>query len=169
MATEHPIWGDRLGTDENGMRRFLITDQGTSPGQADSGETSPPVSLYLTQGDIRELQKAKGAVRAAIDILMARLDLQPDDLQRLILTGSFGSQVDVASVAELGMVPPVDLDVIEPSANGAGFGAAMFLNDEAFARGERIAARAEQIDLDQNADFINRYVESMELSGGRHN
>ena len=98
------------------------------------------VSLYLTQHDIRELQKAKGAIRAAIEILMTRLGLQPEDLQRLILTGSFGSQLNVEAVVGLGMIPPVTLEVVEPSANGAGFGAAlMFLDDDEFARGERIA------------------------------
>jgi uncharacterized 2Fe-2S/4Fe-4S cluster protein (DUF4445 family) len=63
------------------------------------------------------------------------------------------------------MIPPVDLSVVEPSANGAGFGAALFLDDEEFARGERIAAAAIQVDLDLDADFNRRYVESMELPG----
>ena len=48
---------------------------------------------------------------------------------------------------------------------GAGFGAALFLDDEEFARGERIANEAEQIDLDLDADFIQRYIEAMELPG----
>jgi len=83
----------------------------------------------------------------------------------MILTGSFGSQLKTEAVVGLGMIPPVDLDIVEPSANGAGFGAALFLNDEEFARGERIAAEAEQVDLDLDADFNRRYIEAMELPG----
>jgi hypothetical protein len=53
---------------------------------------------------------------------------------------------------------------IETIPNGAGLGAAMFLNEQGFARGEELAARAEQVDLDQDATFIKRYVGSMVLA-----
>ena len=118
----------------------------------------------LTQWDVRELQKAKGAIRAAIDVLMKQLDLEPEDLTRMILTGSFGGQVDINSVVELGMIPPAAMDAIETTANGAGFGAAMFLSEEGFALGEKIAAKAKQIELDQDPDFVMLYVASMDFS-----
>jgi uncharacterized 2Fe-2S/4Fe-4S cluster protein (DUF4445 family) len=163
FAADHPIFGHRLSTDEKGVRRFLITDQGVDLRGAESLEDASRVSLYLTQHDVRELQKAKGAIRAATEILMAQLGLKPGDLTHMILTGSFGSQLNVEAVVGLGMIPPVPLEIVEPSANGAGFGAALFLDDEQFGRGERIAAHAEQIDLDLDAAFNQRYVESMQL------
>jgi uncharacterized 2Fe-2S/4Fe-4S cluster protein (DUF4445 family) len=143
----------------------LITDQGVDLRGAESLQDARQVSLYLTQHDIRELQKAKGAIRAATEILMAQLALEPEDLERMILTGSFGSQLNVEAVVGLGMIPPVDLEVVEPSANGAGFGAALFLDDKEFDRGEQLAADAVQIDLDLDAEFNRRYIESMELPG----
>jgi uncharacterized 2Fe-2S/4Fe-4S cluster protein (DUF4445 family) len=166
FAKEHPIFGDRLSQDHQGIRRFLITDEGVDLRGAESLEDAARVSLYLTQHDIRELQKAKGAIRAATEILMAQIGLVPGDLTRLILTGSFGSQLNVEAVVNLGMIPSVALDVVEPSANGAGFGAALMLDEEEFARGERIAATARQIDLDLDAAFNRRYIESMDLPGG---
>jgi uncharacterized 2Fe-2S/4Fe-4S cluster protein (DUF4445 family) len=48
-------------------------------------------------------------------------------------------------------------------ANGAGFGAAMFLSDEGFALGESLAARSEQIDLDTDTNFIQHYIAAMAL------
>ena len=119
--------------------------------------------LSLTQWDIRELQKAKGAIRAAIDILMGKLGLVPSDMQRVILTGSFGGQVDVDSALGLGMLPPVRREAVEMIANGAGFGAAMFLSEEGFQLGESLAARSEQVDLDQDSDFLHHYVAAMAL------
>jgi uncharacterized 2Fe-2S/4Fe-4S cluster protein (DUF4445 family) len=165
FVKEHPVFGHRLSLDERGVRRLLITDQGVDRRGVENGEEGRRVSLYLTQHDIRELQKAKGAIRAATDILLAQLGLKPEDLQHMILTGSFGSQLNVEAVVGLGMIPPVDPVVVEPSANGAGFGAALFLDDGEFARGERIAAAAFQVDLDLDADFNRRYVQSMELPG----
>jgi uncharacterized 2Fe-2S/4Fe-4S cluster protein (DUF4445 family) len=165
FAKDHPVFGDRLGQDHRGVRRFLITDEGVDLSSAESLEDAEQVPLYLTQHDVRELQKAKSAIRAATDILMAQLGLAPSDLTRMILTGSFGSQLNVNAVVNLGMIPRVALDVVEPSANGAGFGAALMLDDDEFARGERIAAAAQQIDLDLDAAFNQRYVESMDLPG----
>jgi len=129
-------------------RRLRLTDDGR---------------LGLSQWDVRELQKAKGAIRAAIDILMAELGLTPNDLQRLILTGSFGGQVDIDAAIQIGLIPPVRREAVETIANGAGFGAAMFLSDEGFVFSQELAASAEQIDLDQEADFYDRYIDAMAL------
>jgi uncharacterized 2Fe-2S/4Fe-4S cluster protein (DUF4445 family) len=120
--------------------------------------------LYLTQLDIRELQKAKGAIRAAVDVLMSDLDLAPEDISRVILTGSFGGQVDIQSILAIGMIPPVNPEIVETAANGAGFGAAMFLSEKGFALGEELAQRAEQVDLDTNTQFQEYYINGMRLS-----
>ncbi len=137
-------------------------------GEGDHGSRSikltPDSSLMLTQLDVRELQKAKGAIRAAIDVLMINLNLQPEDLQKVILTGSFGGQVDIDAIIELGMIPPVQRDIVKTAANGAGFGAAMFLTDEGFALGEKLATEATQVDLDTDANFNMLYIEGMSLT-----
>lgn len=119
--------------------------------------------LLLTQWDIRELQKAKGAVRAAIDTLLNQLGLEAQQLQRVILTGSFGGQVDIQAVTQLGMIPRLEADVVKTIANGAGLGAAMFLTDEGFSMAEHLAAKAEQIDLDQDSDFVQLYIKAMDF------
>ena len=156
FARDHPAFAHRMSKDERGVRRVLLTEE----------DAEDP--LYLTQQDVRELQKAKAAVRAAVEILLAELGLQAGDLQRLVLTGSFGSQVSIEAVAALGMIPPLELGepgIVETEANGAGFGAALFLDDEEFARGERLAALARQVDLDLAPDFYSRYIEAMAMPG----
>ncbi len=120
--------------------------------------------IYLSQKDIRELQKAKGAIRAAIDVLMDQLNLKADDLIKVTLTGSFGGEVDIDSILNLGLIPPVKKEVVETVANGAGFGAAILLSDEGFARGEKLAESAAQIDLDKDAHFYDFYIEGMKLA-----
>lgn len=160
----HPIFGGRLGSDAEGVRRLLITDDGRDFRGVEPGKEGARVSLHLTQHDVRELQKAKGAIRATMETLMARLGLRPADLQRMILTGSFGSQLSVEAVIGLGMIPAVPLAVVEASPNGAGLGAALMLDEAEFARGERIAAAAEQIDLDLDPDFDRRYIRALRLA-----
>ncbi|MFN2137436.1 MAG: ASKHA domain-containing protein [Candidatus Promineifilaceae bacterium] len=119
--------------------------------------------LYISQWDIRELQKAKAAIRASVDILMGRLGLRPGDIRRFILTGSFGGQIDIAAARGLGLIPPVNPQVIENIPNGAGLGAAQFLSDAGFAHALRVAQKAQQIDLDTDAAFIDNYIRAMAL------
>jgi uncharacterized 2Fe-2S/4Fe-4S cluster protein (DUF4445 family) len=95
---------------------------------------------------------------------MNQLSLRTEDLHRVILTGSFGGQVDIDAVLDLGMIPPVSSEVVETVANGAGLGAAMFLTDEGFAFGKELANRSEQIDLDQDENFYPFYIQAMSLS-----
>jgi len=142
-----------ISKDDKGTRRIQLHESG---------------NLYLTQLDIRELQKAKAAIRAAIDVLMAKLDLEPDNLERVILTGSFGGQVDIPAILDIGMIPPVSKDTVETIANGAGFGAAMFLSEEGFAVGERLAQKAKQVDLDLDPKFNQFFVDGMALAPYRN-
>ncbi len=148
IANPPPLFADQIDLDDHGARRIPLTPDG---------------HLRLSQWDVRELQKAKGAIRAAIDILIARLDLTPGDLKRVILTGSFGGQINVDAVLALVMFPPLPPEHVETVANGAGLGAAMFLSDEGFALGEALATRAEQIYLEKDPTFDMRYVEAMAL------
>lgn len=139
---------DMIGVGLDGVRYISLT---------------PDDRLRLSQWDIRELQKAKGAILAAINILMGELDLKPQDLHKVILTGSFGGQVDIESVIEIGMIPPVDRHAVQTVANGAGLGAALFLTDQGFQLGERLAAKAVQIDLDANLNFQQQFVQALAL------
>ena len=124
---------------------------------------TPEKDIWLSQKDIRELQKAKGAIRAAIDILLESLDLKKEDLQKVILTGSFGGQLDIESVIQLGMIPDFSPDIVTTIPNGAGMGAAIFLSDEGFERGEKIAASTKQVNLDQDANFHVLFVDALKL------
>jgi uncharacterized 2Fe-2S/4Fe-4S cluster protein (DUF4445 family) len=119
--------------------------------------------LALTQLDIRELQKAKAAIRVAVDLLLERLGLCPADLQRVILTGSFGGQLSVEAALGLGLVPRIERSRLELVPNGAGLGAALFLQADGFRRGQALAARARHVELDQDPAFNDRFVQAMPL------
>lgn len=146
ISPEPPRLAGRVQTHPKGARYVRLTNDGR---------------LVFKQWDVRELQKAKGAIRAAIDMLLKELALKPADLEKLILTGSFGGQLNVEAVLGLGMIPPVRPAVVQPVANGAGLGAALFLSDEGLARGERLAAQAEQIDLEKLPGFSDQYIAMM--------
>ena len=106
-----------------------------------------------------------------IEIEMAGMILSPDGTlchkarrrDRAAAAMALGEAVADAVVG-LGMMPPVAPQIIEMSPNGAGFGAAMMLDPGEFARAERIASAAEQVDLDLDPEFDRRYVRSLRLT-----
>jgi uncharacterized 2Fe-2S/4Fe-4S cluster protein (DUF4445 family) len=122
--------------------------------------------VYLTQHDIRELQKAKAAVRAALDILLQKLSLKPGDLRRVILTGSFGGRVPVEDALALGLLPEVDPVRVASIPNGAGLGAALMLREDNFARAQELALRVEHVELNLDPQFQERFIEAMTLAPG---
>jgi uncharacterized 2Fe-2S/4Fe-4S cluster protein (DUF4445 family) len=152
ILPDHPFLAGRLMRDSYGYRAIKLAEDGR---------------IALTQWDIRELQKAKGAIRAAFEVLMLQLGLDTSDLYQVILTGSFGGQVDIKAALDLGMLPDVLAEKVVSISNGAGYGAAMFLNDEGFAFAEKLAALSEQVDLDRDENFFTLYVGSMFLQPNR--
>lgn len=61
--------------------------------------------ICLTQQDIRQVQLAKAAIRAGIEVLLERAGLQSDAVQEVILTGSFGSSLDPGGLKMVGIFP----------------------------------------------------------------
>jgi len=120
----------------------------------------PPVAL--TQGDIRELQLAKGAIAAGMEILLKLWGATPADLQRLYLAGAFGNYVNRQSARRIGLLN-FPLEKIQPSGNTALLGAKIALfsfngEDGSFASVRR---RVEHVMLSEDPAFQDTYVEHM--------
>jgi uncharacterized 2Fe-2S/4Fe-4S cluster protein (DUF4445 family) len=59
--------------------------------------------IVLTQDDIRQLQLAKAALRAGIDVLLERSRIRCHALKQVILTGSFGAVVRAEWLKTIGI------------------------------------------------------------------
>ncbi|MBC7099554.1 DUF4445 domain-containing protein, partial [Candidatus Bipolaricaulota bacterium] len=98
--------------------------------------------IELTQRDIRELQLAKAAIRAGVEVLLARMGVSPAEVDRVFLAGAFGSQMRPHSIVKIGLLPREFLPRIVPVGNAAGAGAKLALLDHlALSEAEEIANR----------------------------
>ena len=79
--------------------------------------------VFLNQRDIRELQLAKAAIAAGIQILCQRRGIQIKDIGRVLIAGAFGNYLDPASACAIGMLPPELEGRIVSIGNAAGEGA----------------------------------------------
>jgi uncharacterized 2Fe-2S/4Fe-4S cluster protein (DUF4445 family) len=104
--------------------------------------------VAITQNDIREIQKAKGAIRAGVDALLAGAHIAYADLKEVLLAGAFGTYIDPAAAQDVSLLPPVTLDRVNQVGNAAGAGArAMLLSTAARREAEEQAGRLEYLEL----------------------
>jgi len=84
-------------------------------------------SISINQRDIVEIQLAKGAMRAGIEILLENAKITFTDIDKIIIAGAFGSYIDPKNVINIGMFPKVELNKISQVGNAASIGAKMAL------------------------------------------
>lgn len=127
-------------------------------------ELDGPSPVLLTQRDVRQLQLAKGAVRAAIDLLLADRDLAAADVPEVIVAGGFGSGVSGVSLARIGMLPAEWARHITFAGNTSLAGAREALvSSGARARAQRLAASFETLALAGTSDFEQRFLAALDF------
>jgi len=119
--------------------------------------------VYLSQGDVRELQKAKSAIRSALEVLLDRMGMDFQELNQVVLTGSFGARIWVDDAIELGMIPGIEKTKIMAFANCAGLGAGMMLSQEVFEYGIELTEKVRHIELHSEKSFMSKFIENMRL------
>ncbi len=107
-----------------GLELGTITASGQLSGAARQWMLAPPV--FLSQNDIRELQLAKGAVAAAVRILLAQWGAGIEDVTKVFLAGAFGNYVSRASARRIGLIEFPE-ETVRPSGNTALLGAKLAL------------------------------------------
>jgi uncharacterized 2Fe-2S/4Fe-4S cluster protein (DUF4445 family) len=60
--------------------------------------------VSLSQEDIRQIQLAKGAVRAGVEVLLDKAGITGDSLEEVVLTGSFGASLSLESLKSIGVL-----------------------------------------------------------------
>lgn len=142
----------------NGMREFVLLDEDMQNGRP---------AIVLTQGDIREVQLAKAAIRTGIDALLAEHDIAAEDVDRILVAGAFGSYIDIASAIAIGMLPDLPLERYDQIGNAAGAGARMLVASFGLrGEAEALAAQITHIDMAARPDFHRSFIRNTQLDEG---
>jgi len=138
---------------EGRQRAFMV---------AGAAEGAGGRELLITQRDIRELQLAKGAIRAGVEIMMRELGITADAVRRVYLAGAFGNYINPENAVAIGLIPSFPNADLLPVGNAAGSGAKMALCS-ASARKEAacLTSHVEYIELSGRPDFQDQFAESM--------
>lgn len=141
----------RLAESPTGMKFVLLTEE-ENQGQ----------EIYLTQGDISQLQLAKGALHAAMELLVKTVGATGDQVEEVLLAGAFGNFMNAEQALTIGLLPEWAGGKIKPIGNAAGEGAKIgLLSVERRKEAQVISERVEFLELAGTANFQGAFIEGM--------
>ena len=105
---------------------------------------------------------AKAAIRTGIQLLLETNGFTEEQIEYVVIAGSFGSYIDLSSAVTVGLLPPLSLDCLHQVGNAAGIGAKLaLLSRRCRGVSEEIARRVEYIELTTDSRFSDAYMSAM--------
>ena len=109
---------------EDDWRRSMIQQNGI---KREFILTESPQKLLITQGDIRQVQLAKGAILSGFIALLDRAGIRMEDLDKVMIAGQFGAHLPADSLVGTGILPKEVKDKLIYVGNSSKTGAYMAL------------------------------------------
>ena len=120
--------------------------------------------VYFTQKDVREVQLAKGAMAAGIEMMSDFLGVNSEDIKSVMIAGAFGSYMSPKSACGIGLIPPVLESKVVAIGNAAGQGAKLALiSRKEFERAVKMAKEINYLELAADPKFQDVFVDMLEF------
>jgi len=131
---------------------------------AKAKETTTGRDIIITEVDLDNLIRAKGAVYAGIATLLEEVELTKDDLEQIFIAGGFGHFINVKNAVIIGMLPDLPEKRFTFLGNTSVAGAHLALiNRYKWKEMESISKNITYIELFNNNKFYERYIASLFL------
>ncbi len=120
--------------------------------------------VVVTRKDVNEIQLAKGAIRAGVEILLEVVGLAGDEMaiDEFIVAGAFGTYIDLESAIRVGMFPDIPIERFQQVGNAAGTGARqMLVSTEQRRFAQVMVGELEYVELSAHPDFINAFSHAL--------
>ncbi len=129
-----------------------------------AGESATGRPIVLTEVDVRNLIRSKGAIFTALMILMDKIGMSLSDIHRFHVAGGFGTYLHIRHAITIGLLPDLPVARFEFVGNTSLLGARRaLLSVEALAEAHQIVQNMSYFELSADPDFMDRYVASLFL------
>lgn len=129
--------------DENDYRYKMLQTNGI---KREFIMTEEPEKLLITQGDVRQVQLAKGAILSGFIALLNKVEIKMEDLDKVMIAGQFGAHLPADSLVGTGILPEEVKDKLVYVGNSSKTGAYMALMS--------VKAKREMEDLASYMDYM---------------
>lgn len=125
-------------------------------------ETGIGREISISEKDISEIQLAKAAIYAGCSILMKRKKVDRTEIDRILIAGAFGTNINPESAKLIGLIPDVPSTRIDFVGNTAIAGAKMALISKSIREESRvISKRVRYLELANDPDFSEEFLNAL--------
>lgn len=118
--------------------------------------------IFFSQKDVNAFQLAKGAIRAGIDILLEVSGIQPDNIDEVLIAGTFGFYLNPTNAVSTGLIPDIPTSRIRKVGNASVAGAKkVLLSRSARKEAQQIADQTCHVELIRHPNFNRLFASGM--------
>ncbi|WP_407308833.1 ASKHA domain-containing protein [Desulfosporosinus sp. SB140] len=150
----HPSGSPRLRATEDD-KEFVLAWALQAGGQKD---------VVITENDVKNIIRAKGAIYAGIRSLLNMVAVDIDMISRIVIAGGFGNYLNVHDSVQIGLLPDLEPERFEFIGNSSVKGARLaLLSQAAWHEAEELGRKMTYIELSVGATFMDEYVSALFL------
>ncbi len=144
----------RIRPSENGREYVLVWASETEGGE----------DLSLSEVDIDNLMRAKGAMFAGYLTLLESVGLRLQDIEQVILAGAFGSFINLENAIAIGLMPDLPRECFHFVGNGSLQGATLLaFSRDLLEEERRVADMMTNFELSETPGFMDQYIAALFL------
>lgn len=118
--------------------------------------------IFITEPDIDNLMRAKGAIFAGITTLLNSVGMELDAVEQIYVAGGFGKYLQVDRAAAIGLFPEMEPEKFTFVGNGSLLGARLVsFSKDMLAAAEQVARTMTNIELSDNQFFMDEYMAAL--------
>ncbi|MHB1126298.1 MAG: ASKHA domain-containing protein [Bacillota bacterium] len=127
-------------------------------------ETECHKDIILTEGDVKNLIRSKGALFAGILSLLKTVQLEVTDLDQILIAGGFGNYLNINDSIQIGLLPDIPVEKYEFVGNTSVKGAKMaLLSQEAYHEAIELGKMITYLELSVGNTFMEEFVSALFL------
>jgi uncharacterized 2Fe-2S/4Fe-4S cluster protein (DUF4445 family) len=150
--------------DDLNTLRVRLGDSGREYVVAWAEDTQGNQDMVLSEADIDNLMRAKGAMFAGYVTLLESVGLRLQDLEQVILAGAFGNFVNIDNAIAIGLLPDLPRDRYQFVGNASLLGATILaFSREMLVEERRVAEMMTNFELSETPGYMNQYIAALFL------
>ncbi|MHC4986436.1 MAG: ASKHA domain-containing protein, partial [Planctomycetota bacterium] len=124
-----------------------------------AGQAGNDKDVLVSQADVNNIMRAKGAIYAAATLLLKSLGMTFDDLTEILVAGAFGNFLNLENAVFIGLLPDIPTSRLRFVGNTSLAGAKLAaLSQDAYAAIDDIADRTTYFELSTDPGFMDEFV-----------
>ncbi|HZD59501.1 MAG TPA: ASKHA domain-containing protein [Anaerolineae bacterium] len=129
-----------------------------------ANESAIREDIVVTEADIDNLIRTKGAIYAGITTLLDSMQMPVEAIEQVLIAGGFGRYLELDKAITIGLLPEIAADKVKYVGNGSLMGAHLVLLSQAARRSAKeIAQKMTYLELSTNPSFMDNYVSALFL------